>query len=103
MRTEVSTRTIAEVEDNTGDFIITCFADMNEDGSTTPTIYKSRVINTPMTIDNTSGKEGELLLSYEGNSVGEIDEDGNLIIAPDGDDANKYNKEQNDLTYDGEG
>ena len=99
MRTQVSVKTITEVEQSSGLFLINCFSDMNDDGSTTPSIYKSQVLEKPMIVDNTSGKEGELLLSHSGETVGSINSDGELIIEPEGDDANKYVKEQENLTY----
>lgn len=72
---------------------------MNEDGTTTPAIYKSQVLEKPMVIDNISGKEGELMLSHSGDTVGSINTDGELVIEPQGDDANKYEKEQENLIY----
>ena len=80
MRTQVSVKTITEVEQSSGLFIINCFSDMNDDGSTTPSIYKSQVLEKPMIVDNTAGKEGELLLSHSGETVGSINNDGELII-----------------------
>jgi hypothetical protein len=99
MRTQVSVKTITEVEQSSGLFLINCFSDMNDDGSTTPSIYKSQVLDKPMIVDNTSGKEGELMLSHSGETVGNINSDGELIIEPEGDDANRYVKEQENLTY----
>lgn len=99
MRTQVSVKTITEVEQSSGLFLINCFSDMNDDGSTTPSIYKSQVLEKPMIVDNTSGKEGELLLSHSGETVGSINNDGELIIEPEGDDTNRYVKEQENLTY----
>lgn len=99
MRTQVSVKTITEVEQSSGLFFINCFSDMNDDGSTTPSIYKSQVLEKPMIVDNTSGKEGELLLSHSGETVGSINSDGELIIEPERDDANRYVKEQENLTY----
>jgi hypothetical protein len=101
MRTEVSVKTTTEVDTKTGDFLISCFADMNEDGSKTPSIYKSDVLDSTKIIDNVSGKEGELMLTYSGDTVGEINDDGELVINPDGDDANKYNKQDENLIYEG--
>lgn len=72
---------------------------MNDDGSTTPSIYKSQVLEKPMIVDNTSGKEGELLLSHSVKTVGGINKAGELVIEVQGDDANKYEKEQENLTY----
>lgn len=100
MRTEVSVKTRTEV-DNNGDFLVSCFSDMNEDGTTTPVLIKSEVLSTPKIIDNTKGKEGELMLSYVGDKVGEIDESGNLILDIKNDDVNKYNKQNENLTYEG--
>lgn len=99
MRTQVSVKTITEVEQSSGLFIINCFSDMNEDGSTTPSVYKSQVLDKTMVIDNTYGKEGELMLSHSGSTAGNINSKGELIIEPEGDDANKYEKEQENLTY----
>ncbi len=100
MRTEVSVKTRTEVDKN-GDFLVSCFSDMNEDGTTTPVIFKSEVLSAPKIIDNTKGKEGELMLSYVGDKVGEIDESGNLILDIENDDVNKYNKQNENLTYEG--
>lgn len=99
MRTEVNVKTITEVEKESGMFLISAFSDMNEDGSTTPSVYKSRVLDDEKIIDNTEGKEGELMLSYQGNTVGEINGNGELILTPDGDDANKYEKQNENLIY----
>lgn len=101
MRTEVSVITNAEVDNESGNFVINCFANMNEDGTFTPTIYKSDVAEKLKTVDGVVGKEGELLISHSGDSVGEINENGELIIEPDGDDANKYSKQNENLIYEG--
>lgn len=98
MRTQVSVKTITEVEQGTGVFLISCFSDLNADGSTT-TIYKSQVLDTEKIIDNTSGKEGELMLSHSGSTVGEINDNGELVINIEGDNADKYEKEQENLIY----
>lgn len=100
MRTEVSVKTRTEVDKN-GDFLVSCFSDMNEDGTTTPVIFKSEVLSAPKIIDNTKGKEGELMLSYVGDKVGEIDNNGNLILDVENDDVNKYNKQNENLNYEG--
>lgn len=100
MRTEVSVKTRTEVDKN-GDFLVSCFSDMNEDGTTTPVLFKSEVLSAPKIIDNTKGKEGELMLSYVGDKVGEIDDNGNLILDIENDDVNKYNKQNENLTYEG--
>ena len=100
MRTEVSVKTRTEVDKN-GDFLVSCFSDMNEDGTTTPVLFKSEVLSAPKIIDNTKGKEGELMLSYVGDKVGEINDNGNLILDVENDDVNKYNKQNENLTYEG--
>lgn len=100
MRTEVSVKTRTEVDKN-GDFLVSCFSDMNEDGTTTPVLFKSEVLSAPKIIDNTKGKEGELMLSYVGEEIGEIDGNGNLILDVENDDVNKYNKQNENLTYEG--
>lgn len=100
MRTEVSVKTRTEVDKN-GDFLVSCFSDMNEDETTTPVLFKSEVLSAPKIIDNTKGKEGELMLSYVGDKVGEIDDNGNLILDVENDDVNKYNKQNENLTYEG--
>ena len=100
MRTEVSVKTRTEVDKN-GDFLVSCFSDMNEDGTTTPVLFKSEVLSAPKIIDNTKGKEGELMLSYVGDKVGEIDGNGNLILDVENDDVNNYNKQNENLTYEG--
>ena len=100
MRTEVSVKTRTEVDKN-GDFLVSCFSDMNEDGTTTPVLFKSEVLSAPKIIDNVNGKEGELMLSYVGDKVGEIDSNGDLILDVENDDINKYNKQNENLTYEG--
>lgn len=100
MRYDVSTKTITEVEQDSGLFNIHCFSDMNEDGTTTPSIYKSQILDKRMIIDNESGVEGELMLSHIGESVGELNKkNGELTIRPEGDDAEKYDKEDENLIY----
>ena len=68
MRTEVSVKTRTEVDKN-GDFLVSCFSDMNEDGTTTPVLFKSEVLSAPKIIDNTKGKEGEY---YDGIGRGPV-------------------------------
>lgn len=98
MRTEVSVKTRTEVDKN-GDFLVSCFSDMNEDGTTTPVLFKSEVLSSPKTIDNTKGKEGELMLSCVGDKVGEIDGNGNLILEVENDKINRYIKQNENLIY----
>lgn len=99
MITNTPTRTIAEVDTRTGDFEITCFAAMNDDGTMTPYVYKSRVLDKPMVIDNSSGKEGDLLLSYDGNTTTVLESSGDLILTPDDKDGGEYSVKDSDLNY----
>lgn len=99
MNTETSVKTTAEIDIKTNCFTISCFADTNEDGTKVPSIYKSNVLSSSKIIDDVSGMEGELVLTYSGDKVGEINDAGYLIINPDEDDANKYDKVDENLTY----
>ena len=81
---ETHIKTVTEVSKNSGDFTIHCFSDKKADGTTTPSVFKAQILQEPMEIDNVSGKEGE------------------LIIDPDNDDVNKYNRggtDNTDLIY----
>ncbi len=102
MNISVHTKTITEVDTATGDFIIECFADMNTDGSFVPSVFKSQVLQKHTIVDNIDGKEGELMLSHDNESrVGKLIADGNLIIDLDKDDVNKYEKQNENLIYNG--
>lgn len=98
METIVSVKTRTEVDKN-GVFLISSFTDMNVDGTITPVIFESEVLSSFNIIDNVQGKEGELILSYIGSSVGEIDQNGNLELEVDNDDVDLYNQQNGDLTY----
>lgn len=97
MRKEITAKTTTEIEQESGLFLI---SSIPEEGNETPAITKSRVLDKPKTIDGTSGEEGELMITHSGSKVGNINVDGELVIDVDGDDSNKYNKENEDLTYD---
>jgi hypothetical protein len=99
METNVSVKTITEVNKADGTFIISCFSDMNEDGTTTPVVFKSQVLDKQMEIDNIEGKEGELMLSNYGDKVGNINKNGELILEVENDKINRYHKEDEDLLY----
>lgn len=99
METEVSTKTLTEINVDSGTFSITCFSDLNDDGTTHPSIFKSQLPNERMTIDNVDFVEGELALSYKGDTVGEMTE-GVLTIEPaDGDNVNNYSVQNQELIY----
>lgn len=100
MKNTVSTKTITEADKGSGNFLIICFADKNSDGTTTPDIHKVQVLDSPKTIDGSRGKEGELLISSTDDSHGVINESGELEITVGlNDDVSKYNKEDENLTY----
>lgn len=100
MRRQASVKTITEVEPSNNLFMINCFSDLNEDGSTTPNIYKSQVLDKTKIIDNVSGKEGELMLSHDSEADGSINELGELTIElSDDKEIEKYVKQQENLVY----
>ena len=92
----ISSKTITEIQ--SGAISISCFADMNADGTTFPDIYQSDILNSSKQINGVNGKEGELILSYEGLTVGEL-KDNDLVIELENDDVNKYLIENRDLIY----
>ena len=101
MQNETSVKTVTEVYDVNNTFLIKSVPDKNEDGTTTPSVFKSEILETSKIIDNVSGKEGDLMLSYSGDKVGEISEEGDLMLEPSNDDVNRYEKQNGDLTYEG--
>ena len=102
MTTEVPTRTITEMKDGDGvNLSILCVPSMQDDGTENPTIYASNVLEEPLTIDNTSGVEGELIISSEETNAGSLNNDGEFIITTEVDDADRYSvdKTEGDLIY----
>lgn len=96
METAVSVKTTTTVTKSSGAVNIHCFSDMNVDGSTHPSIFKSQVLSEVKIIDNTYGKEGELMISYDKNSNAIINPLGALVISPDGDNVNYYERGSDD-------
>lgn len=97
--TEVHVKVITEVKTKAGMFSIHCFSDTKPKGETTPTLFKSQILQEPTIVDNIEGKEGELMMSFsEGTSVGEL-KDGILTINPSGDTASKYSRGETDNAY----
>jgi hypothetical protein len=75
---------------------------MNEDGTTFPELFQADLLEKSRQINNVNGKEGELLLSYTGSEVGEVDAAGELIIQLDKDNVdNYYVNNEGDLIYNG--
>lgn len=102
MTTEVPTRTITEMKDGGGvNLSIFCVPSMQDDGSTNPTIYSSKVLEEPLTIDAVKGTEGELIISSEETNAGSLNTAGDFIVNTEIDDADKYSVDQTkgDLLY----
>ena len=99
METEVSVKVIAEVKRDKNSFKITCFSDMNSDGSTNPSIFKSQIPQERLTVDNVNVKEGELSLSYKGGNGGTLNEGIFTIEPAQEDDPNKYSVDNENLVY----
>ena len=102
MTTEVPTRTITEMKNGEGvNLSILCVPSMQDDGSENPTIYSSKVLEEPLTIDAVKGTEGELIISSEETNAGSLNTAGDFIVNTEIDDADKYSVDQTkgDLLY----
>lgn len=95
----ISVKTISEVDVKTNSFTIFCFSDMNEDGTKNPSIYKSNVLDSEKIIDSEHGFEGDLMISRELESDAELNDAELNISVRTGDDADKYDVENEDLIY----
>ena len=79
---------------------IHCFADMNEDGTRTPTLYHAELIQQPKEINGVGGIEGQLLLVHQDSGkIGRLNNRGELIIQLNEDDATKYELQGENLVY----
>lgn len=97
MAISCSIKTITEVVDKK--MVILSFADMNPDGTTVPELFKAELLQVPKMVNGVTGIEGEGMLSYGKESVGEL-VDGQLILNVDGDDSRRYYVDDNgDLIY----
>lgn len=84
----IRTRTIVN---SNGSLIIETYADRNSDGTILPSIYEANLLNGVKTVDGVSGREGQLLVSYDEGADVWLDENGNLLVSPaEGDNANEY-------------
>lgn len=92
----IYTKVITEVQSN-GIFTIKCYPSENSDGTFTPDIYRAKIAEDNLIIDNTKGKEGELLMSMNDNSDAELKE-GVLFISPH-ESVNKYSRGGEDVAY----
>lgn len=95
----VSIKTITELDKKNGNFLITSFSDLNEDGSRTPTIFRAKILETSLEIDGEPGKEGELLISHDNEKVGEINKNSELILETEKDNVDKYSLDRENLIY----
>ena len=81
---------------------IHCFADMNKDGSCTPTLYHAEVLQGRKEINGVAGIEGELLLVHQDSGkIGNLNNRGELTIQLNEDDATKYELRGESLIYNG--
>lgn len=96
------TKTITEIEDSK--ITISCVCSDNQNDVDKPTVFHSDVLKKKVVVNKTPGIEGELLLTHTDNNevIGTIDQDGNLLITLDDDDAEKYYIENQNLMYDGQ-
>lgn len=89
-----------KTETSGGKANIHCFADMNEDGSRTPTLYHAEVLQGRKEINGVSGIEGELLLVHQDSGkIGKLNNKGELLIQLNEDDATKYELQGENLVY----
>lgn len=99
---ECGVKTVTEVVDKK----ITISAVHSESGvDDKPIIFRADLLKEPKAINKVSGKEGELLLTHidSGKDVGEINDNGELIIStPDDDNANYYLSQEGELIYNSE-
>lgn len=96
------TKTITEVQDN--NITISCICSDNQEGIDKPSVFRSDILQKEATVNKVSGKEGELLLTHTDNNeiIGQIDQDGNLLITLENDDVDKYFVENQNLMYNGQ-
>ena len=101
MNTNVSIKTISEVNKQDNTFIINCFADTNSDDTKTPVLFKSIVAAKTSIIDGVKVLEGQLSLSfYPLESVqAQLNDKGELNVTIQGDDENAYHIQNPDLIY----
>lgn len=91
-----------KTETSGGKANIHCFADMNEDGSRTPTLYHAEVLQGRKEINGVAGIEGELLLVHQDSGkIGNLNNRGELTIQLNEDDATKYELRGESLIYNG--
>ncbi len=98
--TVVSVKTLTETKGNVA--TITCFSDINEDGTTTPSIVKAEVLKEVKEVNAVAGKEGELIISGDEETFGSLDSNGELTLTLENDDVDKYSlNNKGELEYNG--
>lgn len=92
-------QSISEIADN-GSVKITCFNNLGEDGTANSSIYATKIAEDRIIIDGVRGVQGELfVLHNEGISVN-MNEDGELNVHTNDDEANHYEIRDQNLNYD---
>ena len=89
---DVRTRTVVSIEGGTVQIQTLCtYATFGAEG-TVPDINKGQLLKEPLQIDGVSGKEGELILTFEDGADAWLNSNGELVVAPDEtrDDPNRY-------------
>lgn len=104
MNITTHTKTITTINQNTNALDILCFSDLNENGGYDPSIYFSKVLETPLIIDNVSGIEGEALLGkVDENVTIQLNEKGELLLNAYHEPSSRYRRggtDDADLIYD---
>lgn len=90
MITNCNVKTITEIKDDK--ILISCISAENQNGLEHPTLFKTDILDTPKTINNENGVEGELLLTHTDSSenIGELNNKGELILNLQDDNAENY-------------
>lgn len=102
MRYNCRVKTITEVTGNEAE--ITSLPYEHQDGNEVPTLFRTDVLKNSKTINKVDGKEGELLLTHTdtNETIGELTENGELVITLNDDDTRRYYVEEGILKYDEE-
>lgn len=102
MVTEISTKTLTQVDKTGGTISSVCFYDINANMNDNPSIYHSDVLSDEKEIDGVSGIEGELIISHDSTkSEVELNNDGDLSISVEGDLESNYQVVNENLEYNG--
>lgn len=98
----VSVKTLTETSGSKA--TITCFSDMDENGSTTPSLVKAEVLKEVKEVNAVPGKEGELIISGDEENFGELNDKGELILDLENDNVDNYSlNNKGELEYNEQG